>query len=78
MLSMFKKVKCPYCHSTNFTPVDQKRKFAFGKATAGGVVGGIIAGPVGAAIGSMTGINGKTGKTKFVCNNCGHVWEQKV
>lgn len=74
----FTKIKCPKCHSLNFSPIDTKKKFSIGKSLAGNTVGFALAGPVGGIVGAATGIKGKNGKTKFVCNNCGKVWEQKV
>jgi len=34
--------------------------------------------PAGAIIGAATGINGKDGKTTFVCCQCGRVFKVKV
>ena len=59
-------------------PVDTKKKFSFGKAIVGNTVGGIFFGPVGAIVGTATGIKGKNGKTKFVCQKCGYVFERKI
>ncbi len=74
-----KKIKCPRmgCDGVGI-PVDTKKKFSLGKAAVGGVVGGTLLGPPGALIGGMTGVNGKNGKTKFVCSKCGKVFEKKV
>ena len=33
---------------------------------------------VDALIEAWMGVNGKNGKTKFVCSKCGNTWEQKV
>lgn len=76
---MAKKIKCPglFCGSTNVIPVDTKKKFSVGKAVVGNTVGGLF-GPVGAIVGAATGINGKNGKTKFVCQKCGKVFEVKL
>lgn len=75
---LFTKIKCPRCRSLNFSLIDTKKKFSYGKAIVGNTIGGLLAGAVGAIIGVAAGINGKNGKTKFVCHNCGKVWEQKV
>lgn len=75
---IFTKIKCPRCWSIEIQVVDTKKKFSFGKAIVGNTVGGVLGGPVGAFIGAGAGIQGKNGKTKFVCCNCGKVWEQKV
>lgn len=75
---IFTKVKCPRCRSLNFSPVDTKKKFSIGKALVGNTVGFLTFGPVGGVVGAATGINGKNSKTKFVCHNCGKIWEQKI
>ena len=72
------KIKCPNCWSMEFQVIGTKKKFSVGKAVVGNTVGGMVFGPVGAVVGAATGIQGKNGKTKFVCNHCGNVWEQKV
>lgn len=76
---MAKKIRCPglLCGSTNVVSVDTKKKFSFGKAIVGNTVGALF-GPAGAVIGTATGINGKNGKTKFVCQKCGKVFELKL
>nr|DAP73892.1 MAG TPA: optinuerin [Caudoviricetes sp.] len=76
---MSKYVKCPSfgCDGVGI-PVDTKKKFSFGKAVVGKAVGGVLWGPTGAVIGAATGINGKNGKTKFVCQKCGKVFEKKI
>lgn len=76
--NIFTKAKCPRCYSLNFSPIDTKKKFSLGKALVGNTVGFLAFGAVGGVIGAATGLKGKTGKTKFVCHNCGKVWEQKV
>ena len=48
-----------------------------GKGVVGAVVGGAILGPAGTIIGAGTGLNGKR-KTKFVCQQCGKVFEVKL
>lgn len=75
---MAKTVKCP-CWGCNGVgiPVSTKKKFSMGKAIAGNVVGGLL-GPAGAVAGTMMGVNGKNGKTKFVCSECGKVFEKKI
>lgn len=74
------RIKCPSwtCGSTEVMPIDTKKKFSLGKAVVGNTVGGLVFGPVGAVVGAATGINGKNGKTKFVCQKCGKVFEMKV
>lgn len=76
---MAKRVCCPniFCGSTSVVPISTKTKFSFGKATVGGAVGSLF-NPIGAVIGIANGINGKHGKTKFVCQKCGKVFEKKV
>ena len=72
-------VKCPIwgCNGVGM-PVDTKKKFSFGKALVGNTVGGLLLGPAGALVGTATGIKGKNGKTKFVCQKCGNVFEKKI
>ena len=74
------KIKCQRlrCRSTNVVPVDTKKKFSFSKAIVGNTVGFALGGPAGGIIGGATGIKGKNGKTKFVCQNCGKVFEVKL
>ena len=43
----------------------------------GGAIGSLF-NPLGTAVGIATGINGKHGKTKFICQKCGKVFERKV
>ena len=76
---MSKTVKCPKlgCDGIGI-PVDTKKKFSFSKAIIGNTVGGLLGGPLGAIVGAGTGINGKNGKTKFVCSSCGCVFEKKI
>ncbi|HJC65325.1 MAG TPA: hypothetical protein H9931_01205 [Candidatus Enterocloster excrementigallinarum] len=75
---MAKTVKCPRwgCNGIGI-PVDTKKKFSLTKAAAGNIVGGFL-GPAGAIAGTMMGVNGKNGKTKFVCSKCGKVFEKKI
>lgn len=75
---MAKKIKCPkmFCDGIGM-PIETKKKFSVGKSIVGNTVGGLF-GPAGAIAGTMMGVNGKNGKTKFVCSKCGKVWEQKV
>ena len=73
------KVKCPKFGCSGIgMPVDTKKKFSFGKAIVGNTVGGLLGGVPGAIVGTATGLNGKNGKTTFVCNKCGHVFEKKL
>lgn len=76
---MAKVITCPSwgCDGIGM-PVDTKKKFSFGKAIVGNTVGAVLGGPVGAVVGAATGIKGKKGKTTFVCQKCGRVFEQKV
>ena len=73
------KVKCPnmFCRSTNVVPVSSKKNFKKGKGIVGGLIGGALLGPVGSAVGVSTGFNGKK-KVKFVCQDCGKVFEVKI
>lgn len=73
------KVKCPslFCDGIGM-PVDTKKKFSVGKALVGNTIGFALGGAVGGVVGAMTGVNGKRGKTTFVCSKCGRTWEQKV
>lgn len=72
-------IKCPIfgCDGVGM-PIDTKKKFSVGKALVGNTVGGLLFGPVGAIVGAGTGINGKNGKTTFVCQKCGKVFERKI
>lgn len=72
------KIKCPKCGSIEYQIVGTKKKFSVGKALVGNVLGGVVLGPVGALAGTFSGVHGKDGKTKFVCNKCGKIWEQKI
>lgn len=72
------KIKCPKCGSNSVVPIDTKKKFSVGKSLVGNTIGFAVAGPVGAIVGAATGIKGKNGKTKFVCQECGKVFEKKV
>lgn len=77
---MANTVKCPKfgCNGIGI-PVDTQKKFSLGKAVAGDLIGGALFGPIGGAIvGAASGVNGKNGKTKFVCNKCGRVFEKKI
>lgn len=60
-----KGLYCPYCNSENVKPLGAGRKaFSVGKAAAGAVLTG--------GIGVLAGFAGKkSGKTDFVCMNCG-------
>ena len=73
------KVKCPnmFCRSTNVVPVSTKKSFKKGKGLIGGAIGGALLGPLGGAVGVATGLNGKK-KVKFVCQDCGKVFEVKM
>lgn len=73
------KVKCPnmFCRSTNVVPVSAKKNFKKGKGLVGGAIGGVLLGPLGGAVGVATGLNGKK-KVKFVCQDCGKVFEVKI
>lgn len=73
------KIKCPgfFCGSTNVIPVSAKKNFKAGKGLVNGAIGAAIAGPVGGLVGVGTGFNGKK-KIKFICQDCGKVFEQKL
>lgn len=66
-----------FCRSTNVVAADTEKKFSIGKSIVNGTIGAMI-NPVGGIIGAATGINGKSGKTKFVCQQCGKVFEKKI
>jgi hypothetical protein len=72
------KVKCPRCWSVEFEIIDTKKKFSVGKAAWGSMIGGAVLGEYGAIAGTFQGVDGKSGKTKFICCHCGKVWKQKV
>lgn len=73
------KIKCPrlFCGSTNVIPVGSKKNFKIGKAIVGNTIGFALGGPVGGLVGAATGFNGKK-KVKFVCQDCGKVFEVKI
>lgn len=73
------RIKCPrmFCGSRNCVPVSQAKKYKTGKGLVAGAVGGAAFGLVGALVGAGTGFNGK-GKVKFVCQDCGKVFEVKM
>jgi len=73
------RIKCPRitCRSTNCVPVAQDKKYKAGKGLLGAAAGGMLLGPVGAVAGAGIGLNGKR-KTKFVCQNCGKIFEVKL
>ena len=73
-----KGLYCPKCKNYNIIPIDTKKKFSIGKAVVGNTVGFLMGGPIGGVVGAATGINGKTGKTKFLCQDCGKVFENKI
>ena len=76
---MAKTIKCPRFGCSGIgMPVDTKKKFSFTKSIVGNVVGFGLGGPVGGIVGAATGINGKNGKTTFVCSRCGRVFEKKI
>jgi hypothetical protein len=60
-----------------FSKRPTQRENAVGKAAVGGAIGSLF-NPLGTAVGIATGINGKHGKTKFICQKCGKVFERKV
>ena len=72
-----RKIKCPHCRSSNITAATTKKKFSVGKSLVGGAIGSLVS-PAGALIGAASGINGKDGKTTFVCCQCGRVFKVKV
>ena len=73
------KIKCPRfsCRSTNCVPVAQNKKYKTSKGIVGGAIGGALLGPVGLLAGAASGINGKR-KVKFVCQDCGKVFEVEM
>ncbi|MBR6025840.1 MAG: hypothetical protein IK069_03695 [Firmicutes bacterium] len=73
------RIRCPNlsCRSTACVPVAQNKKYKPVKGLIGGAIGGYFLGPIGALAGAGTGFNGK-GKVKFVCQNCGKVFVQKL
>lgn len=58
-------------------PIDTKKKFSFGKAIVGNTKGLALGRLIGAIVGAETGINGRNGKTKFVCSKCGRYTERR-
>lgn len=75
---MAKVAKCPTSGCDGIgVPVDTKKKFSLGKALIGNTVGGLL-GPAGAIAGTFMGVNGKRGKTSFVCPKCGTIFEMKI
>lgn len=75
---MAKTIKCPKLGCDGIgVPVDSEKKFSIGKALVGNTIGGVL-GPAGAIAGTMMGVNGKRGKTKFICSKCGRVFEKKI
>lgn len=56
---------CPKCGSSEITPLGKdKKSFSWGKAAGGTLLSG--------SVGALAGYTGKdTGKTVFVCMNCG-------
>ena len=73
------KIKCPKitCRSKNCVPVTQNKNYKKGKGLIGATVGGVLLGPAGAVVGAATGFNGKH-KVKFICQDCGKVFEVKL
>lgn len=71
------RVKCPKCKSVNCIPVTQNKRYKAGKGLFGAALGGALLGPAGALIGAGTGLNGKH-KVKFVCQECGNIFEMKI
>ena len=74
---MGKRVKCPYCGSTDLSGVDTQKKFSVKKSLVGSLVGTLF-GPVGSAIGAANGLKGKDGKTVFYCCSCGKTFRKKL
>jgi hypothetical protein len=54
--------------------VSTKTKFSVGRAVVGGTVWSLF-NPLGTIIGAASG---KRGKTKFLCQDCGKVFERKI
>lgn len=73
------KIKCPSrtCGSTQCIPIVTNKKFSLGKAIVGGGIGAMI-NPLVGAVGVASGIKGKKGKTTFMCQSCGNVFEKKI
>lgn len=63
-------LSCPYCGSTNINTLGaDKKNFSVGKAAAGAILTG--------GVGLLAGFAGKkTGKTNFVCMNCGKQFQR--
>ena len=76
---MAKRICCPniLCKSTDVVPVSTKTKFSLRKAVMA-VQLAACSPPLGTVIGAASGINGKYGKTKFICQDCGKVFEKKA
>ena len=79
VIDMAKKIKCPTwgCDGIGI-PADTKKKFSLTKCLVGNTVGLALGGSTGAIIGAAAGINGKNGKTTFVCSKCGRVFTAKL
>ena len=76
---MARRICCPniFCRSTNIVPVSTKTKFSVGRAAIGGTVGRPC-NPLGTIKKAASGIKGKRGKTKFLWQDCGKVFERKI
>ena len=73
------RIHCPslFCGSTNVVPVSQSKKYKVSKGLIGAAVGSALLGPIGGVVGAGTGLNGKR-KTKFICQDCGKIFELKM
>lgn len=68
-VASIKPLTCPRCGSDDVKALEADKKFSWGKAAGGTLLSG--------SIGSLAGFTGKnSGKTVFVCMNCGKQFKQ--
>lgn len=70
MMSSKKAIKCPYCGSSNITPVGSGNRKAFSTKKA---VGGMLL--AGSKKGALAGLAGSKGKSEFFCNDCNRTFK---
>ena len=69
--------KCVLSEYKRSSCVFKKNNFKKAKGLIGGAIGTAAGGPILGAVGVATGFNGKK-KVKFVCQDCGKVFEVKM